>query len=434
MSELPAGWVETQLGRLGHYVNGRAFKPSEWSDKGRPIIRIQNLTRTSEITNLFDGDVEPRYIVEPGDLLVSWSATLGAYFWDGPQAVLNQHIFRVESMIDKRFHKYLVDYVLAGLKAKTHGSGMVHITRKPFDEHPVLLPPRPEQERIVAAIEEQFSRLDVGILALETVRKKLRLMRSALLRDSWERALTSAGGLSRVDDLIGSPLANGRSVPDGPGDGFPVLRLTCVREGVIDDTQWKHGAWTIEEAHQYVVRANDFLVIRGNGSKRLVGRGGLVARDAEVAYPDTLIRVRTDPNRIAARFLGLLWESSAVREQLEGSARTTAGIYKVNQQSLGMIELPAPPRVTQDEILDHAHRQLSHMQLLDREVARASVRSAHLRSSVLAAAFAGKLVRQNPADEPAATLVERIVTERAAHGGHGRSPMHTQLASERASR
>ena len=97
MSTLPPGWAETQLGRLGHYVNGRAFKPTEWSASGRPIIRIQNLTGSSETINLYDGDVEQRYIVEPGDLLVSWSATLGAYFWHGPQAVLNQHIFRVRT-------------------------------------------------------------------------------------------------------------------------------------------------------------------------------------------------------------------------------------------------------------------------------------------------------------------------------------------------
>ena len=82
MSELPRGWVPTQLGRLGAYVNGRAFKPTEWSETGRPIIRIQNLTGSTKTVNFFDGDVDKKYLVEPGDLLISWSATLGALLLD----------------------------------------------------------------------------------------------------------------------------------------------------------------------------------------------------------------------------------------------------------------------------------------------------------------------------------------------------------------
>ena len=79
-------------------------------------------------------------------------------------------------------------------------------------------------------------------------------------------------------------LANGRSVRDGPDSGFPVLRLTAVRDGWIDPTCSKNGAWTAVEAKQYMIRRGDYLVVRGNGSKHLVGRGAMVAVDAEVAY------------------------------------------------------------------------------------------------------------------------------------------------------
>lgn len=90
-------WEDTTLGKLGRYINGRAFKTSEWSKAGRPIIRIQDLTGSNRNPNYYNGQIEDRYIVRPGDLLISWSATLGAYIWDGPEAVLNQHIFKVES-------------------------------------------------------------------------------------------------------------------------------------------------------------------------------------------------------------------------------------------------------------------------------------------------------------------------------------------------
>src|SRR6266850_2531423 len=83
---VPEGWSETTLGAIGRYLNGRAFKRSDWSKTGRPIIRIQDLTGTNDNPNFFRGPVEERYVVHRGDFLISWAATLGAYVWDGPEA------------------------------------------------------------------------------------------------------------------------------------------------------------------------------------------------------------------------------------------------------------------------------------------------------------------------------------------------------------
>lgn len=137
---VPDGWRATTLGDLGQYLNGRAFKTTEWSKSGRPIIRIQDLTGSHRSPNYFEGEVEDRYVVRPGEFLISWSATLGAYIWDGPEAVLNQHIFKVESNIDKEFHYYLVRERIAELERNAHGSGMVHVTKGVFENTPVAVP------------------------------------------------------------------------------------------------------------------------------------------------------------------------------------------------------------------------------------------------------------------------------------------------------
>ncbi len=181
MSELPNGWVDVTVGELGEYINGRGFKKTEWSTSGRPIIRIQNLTGSGSSFNYFDGPLEERYIVSPGSLLVSWAATLGVYRWTGPEGALNQHIFRVRSFIDEGFHRYLLQDAVDLMQGNTHGSGMVHITRGRFDETPVSLPPIAEQDRIVTAIEEAFSKLDAGEAGLRTVRQLLKRMREAVL-------------------------------------------------------------------------------------------------------------------------------------------------------------------------------------------------------------------------------------------------------------
>ncbi|QYG93442.1 hypothetical protein HC251_14100 [Iamia sp. SCSIO 61187] len=409
MSELPPGWEWTTLGEIGRYLNGRGFKKSEWSDSGRPIIRIQNLTGSGAAFNYYEGQADERHTVHDGDLLVSWAATLGVYVWRGPEAVLNQHIFKVESRIRPGFHRWLLDNALADLQRQTHGSGMVHITKGRFDSTPVPLPPLSEQERIVAAIEEHLSRLDAAEDGVNSAHRRTGTLVQRLIDSTWDRAETVA-----LADLLEQPLANGRSVRTDP-DGFPVLRLTALRNRRIDLAERKGGAWTGEEARPFLVQEGDFLVSRGNGSLSLVGRGGLVAVTPDpVAYPDTLIRVRVQPSDYDVRFLSLVWDSTPVRRQIEGQARTTAGIYKVNQEMLRLIELPLLSLNEQSAMVERLDAAMSECERVRAEVHRSRVRSTTLRRSVLGAAFSGQLVPQDPDDEPASALLERIRAERAA--------------------
>ena len=136
-TDQPPGWTRTTLGEIGRYHNGRAFKSTDWGEVGQPIIRIQNLTGSGSKYNHFRGQVDPRHVVNHGDLLVSWAATLGVFVWRGPEAILNQHIFKVESHISPRFHRRLLESVVTDLYRQAHGSGMVHITKKKFEQTPV---------------------------------------------------------------------------------------------------------------------------------------------------------------------------------------------------------------------------------------------------------------------------------------------------------
>ena len=86
---------KVRLGDVATYINGFAFKPSDWSNEGLPIIRIQDLTGNSYQENRYDGNYDKKYEVVSGDVLISWSASLGVYIWEREKAVLNQHIFKV---------------------------------------------------------------------------------------------------------------------------------------------------------------------------------------------------------------------------------------------------------------------------------------------------------------------------------------------------
>ncbi|MFD8230586.1 restriction endonuclease subunit S [Streptomyces sp. NPDC059696] len=161
--------------------------------------------------------------------------------------------------------------------------------------------------------------------------------------------------------------------------GFPVLRLTAIADGKIELAEAKEGAWNADQAAPFLVREGDFLLSRGNGSKRLVGRGGMVgAVENPVAFPDTMIRVRVNDELISTSYLRLLWDSLVVREQIEAQARTTAGIYKVNQAILEGISLPLPPLAEQYRIAEALEEQLSRL-----DAARANVRKVMQRTDAL---------------------------------------------------
>lgn len=218
---------------------------------------------------------------------------------------------------------------------------------------------------------------------------------------------------AKLDQVITEPLANGKSVPDG--DGFPVLRLTAIGDGVVDLSQRKTGNWKGVDPTRYRVRLDDFFIVRGNGSLRLVGRAGLVASEPDpVAYPDTLIRAPINAKVIFPRYLLKLWHSPVVRGQLERRAKTTAGIYKVNQMDLAETVFPLAPIAEQVRIGNELARIDSLIAVMLRDVSTSRDRCSKLRSAILNWAFEGKLVDQDPTDEPASILLERIRTERAS--------------------
>ena len=140
-----------RLGDLATYINGYAFKPADWGDTGLPIIRIQDLTGNSYQLNRYDGEYPERIEVNDGDVLISWSASLGVYVWHRGKALLNQHIFKVvfdKLPINKDYFVFAVEHKLAEMESKTHGATMKHIVKKDFDGTIIPYPSIEKQAKI----------------------------------------------------------------------------------------------------------------------------------------------------------------------------------------------------------------------------------------------------------------------------------------------
>lgn len=150
-----------KLGEVCKLVNGYAFKPSDWTEEGMPIIRIQNLNDETAPFNYFSGNIDKKYIVENGDLLFSWSGTpgtsFGAFFWNRGRGVLNQHIFNVypQTGLLKDYFRYALNGNLQKIISKAHGGvGLQHITKKELETIEIPIPLLDEQRRIAAVLDK----------------------------------------------------------------------------------------------------------------------------------------------------------------------------------------------------------------------------------------------------------------------------------------
>jgi type I restriction enzyme, S subunit len=196
-------------------------------------------------------------------------------------------------------------------------------------------------------------------------------------------------------------------------NGAKILKLTALRDQTIDVEQFRFGNLPDGKLAELALRHNDILISRGNGSIRLVGKAALV-RDIpkdEIAYPDTMIRVRLNQALICPSYFVSVWNSYFVRRQIEKCARTTAGIHKISQRDIEEMTIPAPSLHMQAMVVQELDRQLSicNEQLIT--ISGALKRANQLHRAVLGKAFSGKLVPQDPNDEPASVLLERIRAE-----------------------
>ena len=187
-----------RLGDLATYINGYAFKPADWGDTGLPIIRIQDLTGNSYQLNRYDGEYPERIEVNDGDVLISWSASLGVYVWQRGKALLNQHIFKVvfdKLPVNKEYFVFAVEHKLAEMESKTHGATMKHIVKKDFDGTTIPYPPIEKQAEIADHLRRITSLID-------------RQTEQLLLLDQLVK--------SRFIELFGDPVSNSMGLPTEP--------------------------------------------------------------------------------------------------------------------------------------------------------------------------------------------------------------------------
>jgi type I restriction enzyme S subunit len=383
-------WTSTQLGNLAEFINGRAFKKEEWTSEGYPIIRIQNLTGSRDEYNYFGGDLDENNIVRDGDLLVSWSATIDAFIYKGSLAALNQHIYKVLPNVDKKFLFYLISNIRNELIAKTHGTGMKHITKTKFLAHPVMYPEDPnEQQRIVDRIEEIFSKIDAGSSGLTETKK--------LITGYWESLLVSvfnqdSNRLIKLEEIIDEGPQNGLYLPKSEyGEGTPILRIENYQAFSSEENrELKKVNAQVADIRRYSLRSNDVVINRVNSLSHLGKTLHVNDKHLPAIFESNMMRLSVN-NTAAPRYVYYYLNSPLGKRELVKSAKHAVNQASINQNDVKNVKIPLPSIQTQEEIVRTLDTALSKIEALRKNLNQSTDLSNTLYQSTLKRAFDGSL-------------------------------------------
>jgi len=406
--QVPTGWELKRLDEIAEYINGRAFKPSEWKKTGIPIIRIQNLTGSSNTVNYYDGVVDKKFYLEKNDLLVSWSATIDVFIWKGEKAVLNQHIFKVNPHIDKKCMFYILKYCLPVLTNKIHGSGMKHITYGKFKETLVPVPPPEIQKKLVQKLDyilEQFEEKKRGILSLvEHNQNRIKKLTNKTIGSIITKIMSldtpapewKMKKLEQICIDIQPGFAEGKK---DVADGIVHLRMNNIGTNFkINYELIRKVNASQEQIKKYQLQKGD-VIFNNTNSTKLVGKSAIFQDNITCLYSNHLTRLRVDKEIMQPDWLLFYLRARWLKGDFERMCNKWINQAAVNNTKIKELIIPIPPIPVQNKIIERLKTIDTNFQSISQTSEK--IKKSHalvlkylnsLKSVVLTMAFSGKLI------------------------------------------
>lgn len=407
MTWLPRNWTVAALGDICDVLDSKRVPVNAKERERRPsVVPYYGATgRVGWIDQaLFDEELV--LLGEDGAPFLDVNKPK-AYVIRGPAWVNNHaHVLRVRSVISTRFVLHALN--ATDYRPFVNGTTRLKLTQASMNRIPIPIPPLAEQERIVAAIEEQFSRLDVAVRLIRSGLDRLPVIRQAVLGAVMPKPLPASWKLLTVEEVGTVGLGRQRSPRYHSGPNMkPYLRVANVHEDRIDLTDVKEMDFPPEQVDRYELRPGDILLNEGQ-SPEFVGRPAMYRDEIPGAcYTNSLIRFRPF-DFVNGEYALLVFLRHLRFGRFHSEAHITTNIAHMAAGRFKRVGFPVPPLDVQDAIVQDVRRRLSILGAFEKELRNALTRSEHLRRTILESAFSGRLVPQHPSDEPASVLLERI--------------------------
>lgn len=340
-----------------------------------------------------DGVTSAKHRFFPGQVLYSkirpYLAKVVVADFEG---LCSADMYPIESELDSRFLKWWMltrEFTrrAAGEQARTV---LPKINVRALSALPIPVPPLAEQRRIIEILEDHLSCLDAAAHGLRAADRRLTVLKSS--RAEWARrtALSAGDPVSLAALARDSGYGTSTKCVVG-GRGPVVVRIPNLVDGRIDLTDEKRVEETTVDVSSAMLKADDVLIVRTNGSRQLIGRTAVVQPGVDAAFASYLIRYRLDTTRVRADWVHLMMQAPSTRAALESMAASSAGQYNLGLTKLDGVQLPAPDLADQDLLLSDCRAVAEAAARAVGEVQRTSVHGLALRRALLAAAFSGQL-------------------------------------------
>lgn len=397
--ELPQGWTTSRVKHLGRYINGYAFKPDDWGIEGIPILRIQNLSDRNAEYNRFAGELPDDYLVRHDDILISWSASLAVHKWQGEDAWLNQHIFKVEvanNIVRQDYFYWLACWFIEVLADRAHGSTMQHLTRDAFGSLDVPLPPLLQQGVIAAYLDQHIARLDELIASKQYLLDLLAEKRQALITHAVTRGLDPATPLRDSGvPWLGEIPAHWETeyarwlfteIDQRSQAGEEELLTVSHLTGVTSRAEKDVNMFMAESLEGYKVCQPGDLVI--NTLWAWMGAMGVAFQHGIVSPAYNVYR----PEGYHPRYLDLLARIPLFATEV---TRYSKGVWssrlRLYPDEFFQVQMPVPPMDEQRAIAEYLEQEVTRIDELTRAAEKTIGLLQERRTSLIAAAVTGQI-------------------------------------------